>query len=578
MNPKVDAFLRAQKTWRKEFTKLREIILSFDLTEELKWGQPCYSLDGKNVILMHGFKEYCAVLFHKGALLKDPEGILIQQTKNVQAARQIRFTSLDEVRKLEKTLKAYIREAIEVEKSGLKVPFKRTKDFDMPEELESKLDENAAAEGGVRGADPGAAAGLSPPFRASRSRPRRGKRGWRSASRGSSMAWGWTTKSDLREDVGCPKLRTAPSPMNILAVSGSLKPGSHNHALLEAAASAAPAGVRVVLFHGLRELPPFDPDVAPEDVPAVARWRDALRTSDALLVASPEYGFSLPGVLKNAIDWVIGTGELERKVVAITASVPMAERGRRGLDALRVPLCAVSARIVGGRPIVRGPGLQAEVAALVRAAARAVERGDGDRPHVEFWFELREHLLVSRRLARRGVARRRASRRCGVRSCSVPIFQQQGWNDSPFNIYPAKGRYMWRDLERVCADAIARCRCAALRCSRATACSRLASPWPPRASPGVAVFVRAVFHANFAEDRDIASTDVIGAVLGDLGLPVPSILARAMSEENKAALRRQTERAEELGIFGAPTFVVDGELFWGNDRLEPAIDWARSTA
>jgi len=144
MSPKVDAFLRRQKTWRKEFTKLREIIVACDLTEDLKWGQPCYSLDGKNVILMHGFKEYCAVLFPKGALLKDPKSVLVQQTKNVQAARQIRFRGLEDVLEREKTLEAYIREAIEVEKAGLKVPFKRTKDFEMPEELESKLEESAA--------------------------------------------------------------------------------------------------------------------------------------------------------------------------------------------------------------------------------------------------------------------------------------------------------------------------------------------------------------------------------------------------------------------------------------------------
>jgi uncharacterized protein YdeI (YjbR/CyaY-like superfamily) len=142
MNAKVDAFLRAEKKWRAEFTKLREIILSCDLTEDLKWGQPCYSRDGQNIILMHGFKEYCAVLFHKGALLKDPKGILIQQTKNVQAARQIRFTSLPDVLKVEKTLKAYIREAIAAEKAGLKVPFKRTKDFEMAEEFARKLDES----------------------------------------------------------------------------------------------------------------------------------------------------------------------------------------------------------------------------------------------------------------------------------------------------------------------------------------------------------------------------------------------------------------------------------------------------
>jgi uncharacterized protein YdeI (YjbR/CyaY-like superfamily) len=155
MSPKVDAFLRRQKTWRKEFTKLREIIVACDLTEDLKWGQPCYSFDGKNVILMHGFKEYCAVLFPKGALLKDPKGVLVQQTRNVQSARQIRFTSLGDVVKTEKTLKAYIREAIEVEKAGLRVPFKRTKDFEMPEELESKLEESAKLKEAFEALTPG---------------------------------------------------------------------------------------------------------------------------------------------------------------------------------------------------------------------------------------------------------------------------------------------------------------------------------------------------------------------------------------------------------------------------------------
>jgi uncharacterized protein YdeI (YjbR/CyaY-like superfamily) len=139
MNPKVNAFLRSQKKWRAEFEKLRDILLDCDLTEELKWGQPCYTLDGKNIILMHGFKEYCAVLFPKGALLKDAKNILIQQTENVQAARQVRFTKLQEVTKLEKTLKAYVREAIEVERAGLKVPFKKTEDYEMPEELKSRL-------------------------------------------------------------------------------------------------------------------------------------------------------------------------------------------------------------------------------------------------------------------------------------------------------------------------------------------------------------------------------------------------------------------------------------------------------
>jgi uncharacterized protein YdeI (YjbR/CyaY-like superfamily) len=143
MNPKVDAFLKQQDKWRPEFEKLREILLDSGLTEDLKWGQPCYALDGGNVALIHGFKEYCAILFHKGSLLKDPKGILIQQTKNVQAARQIRFTSVQEVTKLEKVLKAYVREAIEVERAGLKVQFKKTEEIELPEELESRLAKNA---------------------------------------------------------------------------------------------------------------------------------------------------------------------------------------------------------------------------------------------------------------------------------------------------------------------------------------------------------------------------------------------------------------------------------------------------
>src|SRR5208283_3068709 len=143
MNTKVDAFLKRQDKWRAEFEKLREILLDSGLTEELKWGQPCYALDGKNVALIHGFKEYCAILFHKGSLLHDPKGVLIQQTKNVQAARQIRFTSVQEVTKLEKTVKAYVREAIEIERAGLKVQFKKTEDIEVPEEFESKLAVNA---------------------------------------------------------------------------------------------------------------------------------------------------------------------------------------------------------------------------------------------------------------------------------------------------------------------------------------------------------------------------------------------------------------------------------------------------
>jgi uncharacterized protein YdeI (YjbR/CyaY-like superfamily) len=141
MNPKVDEYLSDTKKWREEFEKLRTIVLDCQLTEELKWGKPCYSFDGKNIVLIHGFKEYCALLFVKGALLKDPDGILIQQTENVQAARQIRFTGVREIVDIEPVLKAYIYEAIEVEKSGLEVDFKRNTEFIIPEELQNKFDE-----------------------------------------------------------------------------------------------------------------------------------------------------------------------------------------------------------------------------------------------------------------------------------------------------------------------------------------------------------------------------------------------------------------------------------------------------
>ncbi len=155
MNPKVDAFLKRQHKWRAELEKLREILLASGLTEELKWGQPCYALDGKNVVLIHGFKEYCAILFHKGALLKDPRRVLIQQTKNVQAARQIRVTSVQEVKKLEKTVKAYVREAIAIERAGLKVQLKKTEDFELPEEFESRLAASAKLKAAFAALTPG---------------------------------------------------------------------------------------------------------------------------------------------------------------------------------------------------------------------------------------------------------------------------------------------------------------------------------------------------------------------------------------------------------------------------------------
>ena len=142
MNPEVNWFFEKDTQWQEEYLMLRKIILDCGLKEELKWGVPCYTLSGKNVVLMHGFKEYCALLFHKGALLKDTDSILVQQTENVQAARQIRFTGTEEIEELEAVLKAYIFEAMEVEKAGLKVELKKTRDFDSPEELQQVLEEN----------------------------------------------------------------------------------------------------------------------------------------------------------------------------------------------------------------------------------------------------------------------------------------------------------------------------------------------------------------------------------------------------------------------------------------------------
>jgi uncharacterized protein YdeI (YjbR/CyaY-like superfamily) len=154
-NPKVDWYFAKEGKWQEEFVKLRTIILDCGLTEELKWGHPCYTLKGSNIVLMHGFKDYCALLFHKGVLLKDAKGILVQQTENVQAARQARFTGLKEIVKLEKTLKAYIHEAIEVEKAGLKVPLKKAAEFAVPEEFQKKLDEMPALEDAFKSLTPG---------------------------------------------------------------------------------------------------------------------------------------------------------------------------------------------------------------------------------------------------------------------------------------------------------------------------------------------------------------------------------------------------------------------------------------
>ncbi len=144
MNPKVDWYFSKVGQWQKEIKKLRTIVLHFDLIEELKWGCPCYMFEKSNIVLIHLFKEYCALLFFKGTLLKDKKGILIQQTENVQAARQIRFTNVQEIVKMEKTVKAFIYEAIEVEEAGLKVPLKKATEFSIPEEFQNQLDKDGA--------------------------------------------------------------------------------------------------------------------------------------------------------------------------------------------------------------------------------------------------------------------------------------------------------------------------------------------------------------------------------------------------------------------------------------------------
>lgn len=193
-------------------------------------------------------------------------------------------------------------------------------------------------------------------------------------------------------------------------------------------------------------------------------------------------------------------------------------------------------------------------------------------PSLEFWFEFAS--TYSYPAAMRVEASARAA---GVdvewRPFLLgPIFQAQGWNDSPFNVYPTKGRYMWRDLARVCAKHGLPLR-HPTRFPRPSllgarvACLGAREPWGPE-------FVRAVYQANFVDDREIGDTDVIASVLRDVGVDAAATLARAHSAETKAELRANTERAGVLGIFGAPSFVVGDELFWGNDRLDDALAWA----
>ncbi len=155
MNHKVDFYFDKAEKWQAEYEKLRTIALDCNLTEELKWGCPCYTHDKNNIVLIHGFKEYCAFLFFKGALLNDTDGILIQQTENVQAARQVRFTSLQEIIELETILKNYIYEAIEVEKAGLKVTLKKTTEYNIPEEFKKKLAEDPALKTAFEALTPG---------------------------------------------------------------------------------------------------------------------------------------------------------------------------------------------------------------------------------------------------------------------------------------------------------------------------------------------------------------------------------------------------------------------------------------
>ncbi len=155
MNPKVDFYFSKNKKWQAETVKLRHIILDCGLTEELKWGCPCYTFQKSNIVLIHDFKEYCALLFMKGALLHDSAKILIQQTENVQSARQLRFTTIQDIIDQEATIKSYVYEAIEVEKAGLKVEMKKPKEFAMADEFKAKLDENPSLKAAFEGLTPG---------------------------------------------------------------------------------------------------------------------------------------------------------------------------------------------------------------------------------------------------------------------------------------------------------------------------------------------------------------------------------------------------------------------------------------
>lgn len=192
-------------------------------------------------------------------------------------------------------------------------------------------------------------------------------------------------------------------------------------------------------------------------------------------------------------------------------------------------------------------------------------------PDIEFWFEFASTYSYPAAMRIEHLARDRGRRIAWRPFLLGPIFRAQGWTDSPFNLYPAKGRYMWRDMERTCSELQLPLRRPTqfprngLRAAR-VACLGATEPWGP-------AFVRAVYSANFAEDRDIASPEVLHECLRALVADPAAVLAAAETEEVKARLRENTERAAELGIFGAPSFIIDGELFWGNDRLGAALAW-----
>lgn len=155
LNPSVDGYIRKNKEWRAEFEALRAILLDFPLKEEIKWMHPCYTLDGGNIVLMQEFKEYCALMFPKGALLKDPDGVLVAMTENTQAARQIRFTSAEQISEIETIIRATVQEAIEVEEAGLQVVFKDTSEFEFPDEFQSRLEENPELQAAFEALTPG---------------------------------------------------------------------------------------------------------------------------------------------------------------------------------------------------------------------------------------------------------------------------------------------------------------------------------------------------------------------------------------------------------------------------------------